>query len=454
MNYMNYIFNKYKYVLFLITVIIISSIVFRCNYNIIENFTCNTFTNTSRSLHRNQHIGFPPIHFYSCGDTSFINFFTANDLSNHEQPITLSISGAMESHYRVNDQDEIIYYGNHSCINKAIMNGDDIFIIKDKNDISTCMTTGICGENISAYNPIFYSCSDSPSDITSEYRTYNYIGSGGFTSNGKSNLGDGYISYLSKKCDDINRLRVAIYYYRVCIGSTSENRLETYFSEIHQNTIELLRCINTYIDTGYIVDNCMQYWNNILLLLRLVIDYRTNPPESTSCEYYRSDILTIIDEINQGLNIGDFYNSDNRRDIGFGKDDISPPTYLDKYYNQVYRLTDASFNDVSNNLKEFKNVLAQENETSLETNSTFITYLFFIILLIITSVMIILNFIKPDIVTAEILIVYLIFLVMIIFTTSNYFNVNYGPLNRFLRIDLGNAGSRNIFQTPGYSTNL
>ena len=56
--------------------------------------------------------------------------------------------------------------------------------------------------------------------------------------------------------------------------------------------------------------------------------------------------------------------------------------------------------------------------------------------------------------TAEILIGYLIFLVLIIFITSNYFNVDYGPLNKFLRLHLGNAGSRNIFQTPGYSANL
>ena len=161
-------------------------------------------------------------------------------------------------------------------------------------------------------------------------------------------------------------------------------------------------------------------------------------------------INNIIDNIRTTLGVGDFH-TDTCGNLQFDRNG-----YIGRYADDasLFAMPDASLNEVNNNLKEFKNVLAQENETSLETKSTFITYLFFIIILIITSIMIILNFIKPDIVTAEILIGYLIFLVLIIFITSNYFNVDYGPLNKFLTLQLGNAGSRNIFQTPGYSTNF
>ena len=172
--------------------------------------------------------------------------------------------------------------------------------------------------------------------------------------------------------------------------------------------------------------------------------------DGSNCQQYIDDLSIIEDEIQKGIDVGDF---DTDTDGNLQFDDSG---YLGGYAQDAsqFALPDASLNEVNDNLRELKNVLAQENETSLETKSTFITYLFFIIILIITSIMIILNFIKPDIVTAEILIGYLIFLVLIIFITSNYFNVDYGPLNKFFRLHLGNAGSRNIFQTPGYSANL
>ena len=208
---------------------------------------------------------------------------------------------------------------------------------------------------------------------------------------GRSKLGIDYIRYLDKRCDDLNSKSVAINNFNDCLMSDGSN-----------------------------------------------------------CQQYIDDLSIIEDEIQKGIDVGDF---DTDTDGNLQFDDSG---YLGGYAQDAsqFALPDASLNEVNDNLRELKNVLAQENETSLETKSTFITYLFFIIILIITSIMIILNFIKPDIVTAEILIGYLIFLVLIIFITSNYFNVDYGPLNKFFRLHLGNAGSRNIFQTPGYSTNF
>ena len=37
----------------------------------------------------------------------------------------------------------------------------------------------------------------------------------------------------------------------------------------------------------------------------------------------------------------------------------------------------------------------------------------------------------PNIVTTEILISYIIFIILIIFITSKFFNIDYGPLNKF-----------------------
>ena len=378
---MNYIFNKYKYILFLITVIIISSIIFSYNYNIIEKFTGQKFTgcndqilnNPEKSFYENRDVGDPPKNFYTCGEGKNINFFTDNK-SVLEQPITLPAT----SHTLNND---------NSCINTGIDNQDDIFILKDANTTSTCKSTTISVDKIGVENPIIYTCSDNPKSLDN----YTFIGSGGFTSMGRSKLGIGYIRYLDKRCDDLNSKSVAINNFNDCLMSDGSN-----------------------------------------------------------CQQYIDDLSIIEDEIQKGIDVGDF---DTDTDGNLQFDDSG---YLGGYAQDAsqFALPDASLNEVNDNLRELKNVLAQENETSLETKSTFITYLFFIIILIITSIMIILNFIKPDIVTAEILIGYLIFLVLIIFITSNYFNVDYGPLNKFFRLHLGNAGSRNIFQTPGYSANL
>lgn len=373
---MNSIFNKYKYILFFITVIIISSIIFTCNYTIIEKFTgCNDkILNNPNTFYKNRDVGDPPKNFYTCGEGKNINFFTANNISDDKQPIILPAT----SHTLDND---------NSCINTGIDNEDDIFILKDASNRTTCMSTTISGDLIGVENPVIYTCSDNPKSLDN----YTFIGSGGFTSMGRSKLGIDYIRYLDKRCDDLYRNKDEINEYNNCKQNGK--------------------------------DNCEQYINNI---------------------------EDIQQEIQDGIDVGDF-DTDADGNLLF-----DTGGYLGSYADDasLFALPDASLNEVNDNLRELKNVLAQENETSLETKSTFITYLFFIIILIITSIMIILNFIKPDIVTAEILIGYLIFLVLIIFITSNYFNVDYGPLNKFLRLHLGNAGSRNIFQTPGYSTNF
>lgn len=113
-------------------------------------------------------------------------------------------------------------------------------------------------------------------------------------------------------------------------------------------------------------------------------------------------------------------------------------------------MTEASYNIINETIKDYKNALAEENETSLHATSTHMNYIFFILVIMITIIMIILNFTNPDIVSAEILIAYIIFLVLIIIISSNYFSVNFEPINRIFRIFLGNSGSRNIFQSPGY----
>lgn len=376
---MNSIFNKYKYILFFISAIIISSIIFSYNCNIIEKFThCDDqVTNDPNTFYENRDVGDPPKNFYTCRADKNINFFIhdGDNRDEGEQPITLPLT----SHTDIVDD--------NSCINTAINNEDDIFILNDTGGTTSCKSTTINNNQIGVDNPIIYTCSNNPT--TRE--KYKFIGSGGITSNGRSKLANGYIRYLDQRCDDLNSKNDAIKNFNNCLRNEGEN-----------------------------------------------------------CEQYIKDINNIEEKIENGLDIGDF-NGDNN-----GKLDFSEGTYLGSYADDAsnFVVPDKLLKNVNNNFDELKNVLAQENETSLENTSTFIIYIFFIILLIISSVIIILNFIKPDIVTPEILIGYIIFLVLIIFITSNYFNVDYGPLNKFLTLHLGNAGSRNIFQTPGYSTNL
>ena len=132
-----------------------------------------------------------------------------------------------------------------------------------------------------------------------------------------------------------------------------------------------------------------------------------------------------------------------------------PDTILYKKYHMFNEnsgnvISDASFSNFSKNLIDYKISLAQQEESKLNTKSLFSKYIFLLLIVIITIIMVILNITNSDIVTAEILISYIIFLVLVIFVTSNYFNVDYGPLNKFLMLDLGSAGNRNIFKSPGY----
>jgi ABC-type sugar transport system permease subunit len=121
--------------------------------------------------------------------------------------------------------------------------------------------------------------------------------------------------------------------------------------------------------------------------------------------------------------------------------------YLGNAFSQLSAntITEISYNQYNTNVSNYNESLAKVEESKLKTISTSMIYLLLVVVLIITLIMFFLNITNSDIITAEILIGYIIFIVIIVFFTSKFFNVDYGVFNQFFSLQLGESGSRSVF---------
>lgn len=386
---MKNIIKKYKYIILFVVLIIITSIFFTCNYKIIENYSKNEndYKNDKPSILDD------PNRVLSQNTTlgNSETFYTCPD----EKPINIYANKNDEVPIDIENKSihENIYTISDS-VDTAVYEGHDIVFMDERNN-NQFSSTELISQALEE-NKFKYSCQDIKLDNTL-YNPLKLIGRGALTVSGINKLNKNNAKYINPLSERLKKV----------LDSTSQ------------------------------ANSCIQ-------------------DESTEdCNKYRQTILNEARTVSLALDV------QNSPFVNCDIDDISyciATSFADRNYLASTRdrftenlLNDASINELDMTLDEYKNTLAQNNESSLQTTSTYIIYLFFILVLIITAIMITLNIIKPDIITAETLIGYIIFLVLIIFVTSNYFNVDYGPLNKFLNVHLGNAGSRNIFQNIGYS---
>ena len=426
---MNVLIKKYRYVIYLIIVIIIVAYICYSNYNLIENYSAmcrssTSFPSINYTLFKDKTTtSMPPVTYYNiesssssttaASGTPIISYYTqVSDGTNPINDFIIEISSnSLDS--STSSKDKI-----NDCA--TVANSEDtadfFAIDTDSNCKIYRLSTDI--QNISADNGLIiknFNIADVSNSIENLFnfntRTdYSNIGYGGFTTkayNYIKNTGfSDFIRFYNPSCDIQN----------------AEEEL------VNKN----IQCINNLKNGG------------------------TGEVDGVSCETLLSDYDTLANNLDTLLGGINFYQTDNYYSCS-GEQCISGSfqgdNYLAKVYNNILQntISDSSYADFSANLYDFKLSTAQENESGLATTSTYIKYLFLIVIIIVTVVMIFMNITNPDVVTAEILISYIIFLVLLIFVTSNYFNVDYGPLNKFFSLQLGNAGDRNVFQNLGYS---
>ena len=427
--------KNYKYIiLFLIFILVISYICVQ-NYTLIENNTgyCNRFNfiPTNENLFKPQNTQTtPPVTFYNyrCSTTSettdsddsttanncIIGFYTSTILDNNS--FITDVSHIAITGDTIQEKiDNCAVVANNA---KGVTNVD-FFAIDESSDQCNCYMYSLNTVNMGDLNAeadglrikntsIPTTCNGLEDLINhnNDDKSYYKLGFGGFTNSGidkiRSGLGD-FVTVYDPVCDSMKNQESLTNEIYTCINGISQG---TSTSETC-NTI-----INNYKTSG---DN----YNGILGNIEFT---------STTPDYQCNDRECIEQSFEDSNYLGQVFNS-------FKQNSVSNSSYA----------------DFSKNLYNFKMAIAEEQESKMDTTSTYIKYLLLIVIIIITVIMFFLNITNPDIVTAEVLISYIIFLVLLIFFTSNYFNVDYGPLNKFLSLHLGNAGDRNVFQSIGYS---
>lgn len=229
---------------------------------------------------------------------------------------------------------------------------------------------------------------------------YKKLGVGGFTSKGYS-----YLQSLTGDNKDVLR-----YYDPLCDAESQQNNL---VSEINNCIRDISNGTRVSADCESYIERYTENAAKVNNILGGAIFH------TTGLNYECSGGLCISGAFQPGNYLGNMYTE-------FSNNTLDGLTYLT--YTQ--------------SLDDYKQSLAQQEESSMETISTYMKYFMLIIVIVITLIMFFLNMTNPDIVSAEMMIGYIVFLIVIIFITSKYFNVDYGPLNRMFSVELGEAGSR------------
>ena len=412
--------KQYKYIIIFLIAIIGVAIICTNNYSVIEKFTCRNdvlFPGINST-------NFKPIQISGAGNTSYYNyrciddnqecitgFYTSTmqidgDKSNNliKYIATVDLSGSTGINDQINkcaekaaaNQDAHFFAldgsgGDCSC-NLYMLDTDAITkynidenaLVMKSIDISTSSTCETIMKSLINYN------SETGNDI------YKNIGVGGFTSKG--------YKYLQTS----NNNDVVRYYDPLCDAENAQDSLKTSINNCLANGTQSNEDCDTYLE---------RYTDNAAKVNSILGGVKFN---TTGPNYECSGVECIE---------GAFNNSGN---------------YLGRMYQELSNNTidEMSYDEYNNSLGDYEISAARQQESGMETDSTYMKYFMLIIVVIMTLIMFFLNMTNPDIVTAEIIIGYIVFLLIILFLTSQYFNVDYGPLNRMFSMQLGDAGSR------------
>lgn len=438
--------NKYKYIIFIIIIFIFLFICFK-NYKYIEAFSyidCPAYLslppfNITSLKQRDSPID-SNTQYYTCQDASsqlafygynidsLINenyetgkiklgqkFFNDNEISYNDlfgQCLQYADASGYDFFtlykYKYNDNNIVtgcIYMDISSSIAETINNNIIVDCIKNDNKIPIgANNDSQTGTSTWTNIPTIRKYIDNMSDLYP-------LGVGGFTNSGAEKLlnshssnyiGKDIIGYQNPLCNlQLGSMQKNEYIKNNCINTIKDN------SYINENS-NRSECNKTIED----IDTINKKINEITLNSDICLNY-IDKFDDTHCSQDISNCITVGIETS-----GNILNST-----------------ISKY--NEYK-NDLSNNNTTHNiaLNNYKEILELQNNSELDVKSIFSKYLFLCIVFIITIIMFILNLTTPDIITSEILISYIIFIVLIIFVTSKYFNVDYGPLNSILSLQL------------------
>lgn len=419
--------KKYKYIIFLIISITLFSFICFKKYDLIESHTASCSTNNMFTP--TKYYNFEKItmdntitsSIYGCSNNKLINFFT-KDIDNNkilvEKTIDHDTTTGDNTHLEdciqnVRNTADIVTINNNKC--KAYdlnTRQKDITYTSDSNKIIyKCGTATISDRDIKNEDLI------NPASNTSNKENLQTIGSGVFTDKGYKTL---------KSSIDGNIAGALVDYNPVCSYQNSISNAANNLFNCNPGDENCFNDAITTIQDGVTsTDNIL---NNPKFLLAPLDTFFGGTSETTGSGESSEMITDFLDRAFEGDNL------------------------LNVIFNSINDNTieTNTINEIKDNLGTYKNILAESNESSLNTQSKFLQYLLFLVVLIITVIIIIISITNPDIISSEMLVGYIIFLALVLFVTSNYFNVDYGPLNKFLTLHLGNAGDRSVFVDNNY----
>lgn len=440
MNDIGKFMKQYKFMIIFIIALAVAITICTNNYQIIERFTgtCRNNlllppidTTSFKPIHINHSSGNPVTYYnYRCVDTNTPDCITGFYTGYLEQDggksnnLIKSIATIDLSHSATSLNEQI-----GQCANLAATYSDPnnreahFFTLVGSGSDASCscnlytLDTGSIdqyniSENALVMNSIDISADQAASCDTILNKLINYnnqngidqsyekLGVGGFTSKGYS-----YLENLTGDNKDVIR-----YYDPLCDAESQQN--------------SLVRAIN----------NC-------------ITDISNGTRVSADCESYIERYTENAAKVNNILGGAQFNTTGPNYECSGGlciSGAFQPGNYLGNMYTEFSNntLDGLTYLTYTQSLDDYKQSLAQQEESSMETISTYMKYFMLIIVIVITLIMFFLNMTNPDIVSAEMMIGYIVFLIIIIFVTSRYFNVDYGPLNRMFSVELGEAGSR------------
>ena len=438
---MKNIIKKYRYIIILSIVFLLLIWICCSNYSIIEKYTCRSS------------ISFPPLNYtqfkaMNTGGYSPVTYYNYKCMNNDANDCTIGFytpsltsekstqNGVNNSNGFIKFMDKVQASGNtiqeklDNCAKKAneSANSIDFFALNGSDNGGDCYCNlyTLDHDNLQSLNndidsliiksiDLSRNCNDLdilknnniPLPTSPVDTSYVGIGFGAFTLHGYNEIKQ---SLYRDSVSNNNFLR---YYDPLCDSQTAFNKY----------TEEIKACNTGVINGSKTLSDCTLLLNKY--------------------KQISNDMNTILGNINFVQDSQDLMcNSGNCIASSF-----SEGNYLGNVFSELSAntITESSYNQYTKNVLNYNESLAKVEESKLETISTSMIYLLLVVVLIITLVMFFLNITNPDIITAEILIGYIIFIVIIVFFTSKFFNVDYGIFNQFFSLQLGESGSRSVF---------
>ena len=429
---MKNIIKKYRYIIILSIILLFLIWICCSNYSIIEKYTC-----------RNS-ISFPPVNYTqfkatNTGGYSPVTYYNYKCANNEDNDCTIgfytpSLTSGNNSNGFIKFMNKVEVSGNtiqeklDNCAKKANESADsiDFFALNGSGGDCYCNLYTLDHDNLRSLNndidsliiksiDLSRNCNDldilknNNIPLPTSHVDPNYvgIGFGAFTLHGYNEIK--HSSYR----DSVSNNNFLRYYDPLCDSQTAFNKY----------TEEIKVCNTGVINGSKTPNDCQPLLNKYTQI--------------------SNDMNTIL---------GNIKFEQDPQDLMCNSGNCISGSFLDgNYLGNVFSglsantITESSYNQYTKNVLNYNESLAKVEESKLETISTSMIYLLLVVVLIITLVMFFLNITNPDIITAEILIGYIIFIVIIVFFTSKFFNVDYGIFNQFFSLQLGESGSRSVF---------